>query len=94
MATLMKTASNALMNQTTRNDCRLDENNTDPAPRTGILLYLSSGRFDQDSKESSACDGLLKINKAFKRIDDVMTSMQEWNSDSKVTAEERDELAL
>ena len=37
---------------------------------------------------------MLELNNAFKRIDDVMMSVQEWSSDSKVSAEERNDLIL
>ena len=41
-----------------------------------------------------ACEGMLKLNEAFKKIGDVMTSLQESSSDSIIKNDERDELVL
>ena len=94
MLFLIKIASSTLPNQMTRNDDLFDEHNAYPAPRTGILPDPSNGEFTRDSEDDSACDGMLEINKAFKRIDDVMTSLQERSLDSIMTSDGRDELIL
>ena len=72
-----KTASSALSNQTTRSNNLFDDNNADPASRTGFLQDPSSGKLKRDSEKTSVCDGMLELNKAFKRIDDVMTFCKE-----------------
>ena len=58
---LMMTASSALPSHTR---CLFDDNNTDPASRTGILRDTSSGELKQDSVEASACEGVFELNKA------------------------------
>ena len=35
-----------------------------------------------DSDAVNACDGMYELKKAFKGIDDVITSMQEWSMTS------------
>ena len=91
---LMMTASSALSNQTTRSNNLFDDNDADPASRTGILRDTSSGKLKRDSEETSACDCMLELNEAFKKIDDVMTSLQERSADSKMSDVERDEIVL
>ena len=91
---LMMTASSALPSQMMSGNRLLDDNNADPASRTGILQDTSNGELKRDSEEAYACKGVFELDKAFKRIGDVMTSMQEWSSDSKVSDDERNELIL
>ena len=90
----MKTASIAYSNQMTRNNQRFDANDADPESRTGILRDTSSGKLDRDSEDDYACPGMLKLNDAFNKIGDVMTSLQERSSDSLMTNDERDEMVL
>ena len=90
----MKTASSAQPNQVTRNKSLFEEHNADPAPRTGILQDPSNGEFTRDSEDDSACESMLEINEAYKRIGDVMTSLQERSLDSVMTSAEQDELVL
>ena len=94
MLILMKTASSASSNQTTRNNERFDDNDANPESRTGILLDTSSGKLERESDEDYACPGMLKLNDAFNKIGDVMTSLQERSSDSLMMNAERDELVL
>ena len=63
-------------------------------PITGILSDISGGEFKFDSDVVNCCMGMLEINKPFKGIDVVITTMQEWSYDSWVSAKERDELIL
>ena len=42
----------------------------------------------------NACDDMLELGNAFKGIDVVMTTMQEWSNDSRVSAKERDKIIL
>ena len=44
--------------------------------------------------EASACEGMLELDKAFKRIGDVITSLEEGSSDSKLSEDEQNELIL
>ena len=90
----MMTASSALPNQMTRANGHFDDNNADPESRTGILRDTSSGKFMRDSEDANACEGMLELDKAFKKIGDVMTSLQERSSDSIMSNDERDELVL
>ena len=91
---LMMTASTALSNQTTRSNDLFDDNDADPESRTGILQDTSSGKLKRDSEETSACDCMLELNEAFKKIDYVMTSLQERSSDFQKSDVERDEIIL
>ena len=88
---LMINASSALLSQTTSGDLL---NNAEPAYRTGILQDTSKGKLKRDFGEASACEGMFQLDKAFKKIGDVMTSMQEWSGDSNVSAKKRYELIL
>ena len=90
----MKTASSAYSNQRTRNDERFDANDANPESRTGILRDTSSGKLERESEDDYACPGMLKLNDAFNKIGDVMTSLQERSSDSVMTNDERNELVL
>ena len=54
----------------------------------------SSGKLERESEDDYACTGMLKLNDAFKKIGDVMTSLQERSSDSLMTNDERDEMVL
>ena len=90
----MKTASSALSNQTTRSNEHFDANDADPESRTGILQDTSSGKLTRESEDDCACEGMLEITNAFKKIGDVMTSLQERSSDSIMMNDERDELVL
>ena len=90
----MKTASIAYSNQMTRNNQRLDVNDANPESRTGILRDTSDGKLERESDEDYACPGMLKLNDAFNKIGDVMTSLQERSSDSLMMNDERDELVL
>ena len=90
----MKTASSAYSNQMTRNNQRLDANDANPESRTGILRDTSSGKLERESEDDYACPGMLKLNDAFNKIGDVMTSLQERSSDSLMTNDERDEMVL
>ena len=95
MATnLMKTALSAPSNQTTRNNKHFHDNDTNPESRTGILQDTSSGKLMRESGDDYACEGMLRLNEAFKKIGDVMTSLQERSSDSRLMNDERDELVL
>ena len=83
MATnLMMTASSALSNQTTRSNEHFDVNDADPESRTGILQGTSSGKLMRESENICACESMFELNKAFKQIGDVMTSLQERSSGS------------
>ena len=62
--------------------------------RTGILQDTSSGKFERESDDDYACPGMLKLNDAFKKIGDVMTSLQERSSDFLMMNDERNELVL
>ena len=94
MLILMKTASSAYSNQTTRNNERFDANDANPESRTGILQDTSSGKLERESEDDYACPGMLKLDDAFNKIGDVMTSLQERSSDSTMMNDERDELVL
>ena len=48
----------------------------------------------RESEDDCACEGMLKLSEAFKKIGDVMTSLQERSSDSIMINDERDELVL
>ena len=93
MLFLMKTASSAYSNQMTRNNERFDANDANPESRTGILQDTSDGKLERESEDDYACPGMLKLDDAFNKIGDVMTSLQERSSDS-MTKDERDELVL
>ena len=67
MLFLMKTASSAYSNQTTRNNERFDANDANPESRTGILQDTSSGKLMRESEDDYACTGMLKLNDAFKK---------------------------
>ena len=90
----MKTASIAYSNQMTRNNERFDANDAKPESRTGILQDTSSGKLERESEDDYACPGMLKLNDAFMKIGDVMTSLQERSSDSLMSNDERNELVL
>ena len=90
----MKTASSALSNRTTRNDEHFDAKNADPESRTGILRDTSSGKLERESEDDCACEGMLNLNEAFKKIGDVMTSLEERSSDSIMMDNERNEIVL
>ena len=90
----MKTASIAYSNQMTRNNQRLDANDANPESRTGILRDTSSGKLERESEDDYACPGMLKLNNAFNKISDVMTSLQERSSDSLMSNDERNEMVL
>ena len=90
----MMTASSALPNQMTRCNGHFDENDADPESRTSILRDTSNGKLTQESEDVRACEDMLKIDKAFKKIGDVMTSLQERSLDSIMSNYERDEILL
>ena len=94
MQFLIKTASSAYSNQMTRNNQRFDANDANPESRTGILQDTSDGKLERESEDDYACPGMLKLNNAFNKISDVMTSLQERSSDSMMSNDERDELVL
>ena len=91
---LMMIASSALSNLTTRSNGHFDANDADPASRTGILQDTSNGKLTRESEDDCACEGMFELDKAFKQIRDVMTSLQERSSDSKMSNDERDEIVL
>ena len=84
----MMTPSSGSTTQMLSKDRFSDVNDAVPAPRTGILSDISEGEFRQDSEVVSACEGMFELDTAFKRIDEVMTWMQEWS------VKERDEMIL
>ena len=53
---------------------------------------ISSGKLTRESEDDCACEGMFELDKAFKQIEDVMTSLKERSSDSNMSNDERDEI--